>query len=386
MSPDKANRLASEAAERTKVSEAGAAFAEWLRDNVGGRWPLVDTVRSGYGVHHGRLPRAIASQAVRMFNSGELPVLFCTSTLIEGVNTAAKTVLIFDKLINREKYDFFTFSNIRGRAGRLGRHHVGKVFLFNEPPQAQLTDVSPTLFGHDEQAPDEYVVYLDDPDTSALLDDRVALLRDSLGLDKEGLRAAASIGLEDALALKQKVAINLNVGTKLVWSGVPNYKQLLALTKLICSVRQPREFGATSDKQLTLLIDRLRRASSMRDFLLGYDVKFRGIVTQYDNVFKFLRACEYGLPRLFSVVEMFVSAVRPGTDYSFFLQGLGRWFRPEELKDLDEEGIPMQIAERFYKPGDDRCTLAQRLTATASSQSKLLTDFERKWVSSALNG
>ncbi|MCM2573074.1 DEAD/DEAH box helicase [Achromobacter xylosoxidans] len=136
--PDKANRLASKAAEQMAVSDGSAEFAQWLSDNVGPNWSLVRTVRFGFGVHHGRLPRAIASQMVRMFNTSDLPVLFCTSTLIEGVNTAAKTVLIFDKAINREAYDFFTYSNIKGRAGRLGEHHVGQVYLFNRPPRSSV--------------------------------------------------------------------------------------------------------------------------------------------------------------------------------------------------------------------------------------------------------
>ena len=63
-----------------------------------------------------------------------LPILICTSTLIEGVNTAAKSVLIYDKAIANRNYDFFTFSNIRGRAGRLGQHHVGKVYLSTDLP------------------------------------------------------------------------------------------------------------------------------------------------------------------------------------------------------------------------------------------------------------
>jgi replicative superfamily II helicase len=109
-SPDKANRLAAEASRRMAVSDDSAEFAGWLRANVGPKWPLAYAVENGFGVHHGRVPRAIASHMIRMFNQGDLPVLFCTSTLIEGVNTAAKTVLIFDKTINRSNFDFFTFS------------------------------------------------------------------------------------------------------------------------------------------------------------------------------------------------------------------------------------------------------------------------------------
>src|SRR5205814_165546 len=109
----------------------GAAIADWIAENLGQGWYLSDVARFGIGIHHGRIPRALASQFIRLFNAGDLPVLLCTSTLIEGVNTAAKSVLIYDKTINRQDYDFFTFSNIRGRAGRLGQHHIGSVYLFH---------------------------------------------------------------------------------------------------------------------------------------------------------------------------------------------------------------------------------------------------------------
>ncbi|RFB92946.1 hypothetical protein B5K11_17095 [Rhizobium leguminosarum bv. trifolii] len=165
-SPDKANALASEAADEMAVSEGRGEFADWLAENVGSKWSVIRSTRFGFGVHHGRVPRAIASHMVRLFNNGYLPVLFCTSTLIEGVNTAAKTVLIYDKSINRADYDFFTFSNIKGRAGRLGEHHVGRVFLFNEPPEQVEMEVSPTVFSDDDSAPDDYVVFLEDEDNT----------------------------------------------------------------------------------------------------------------------------------------------------------------------------------------------------------------------------
>lgn len=118
-SPDRANQLATELTENAnfvKVSD----LPEWIDENFGQGWGLSSAIASGVGVHHGRIPRSLASQLVRMFNREELPILICTSTLIEGVNTAAKSVFIYDKKIAKRDYDFFTFSNIRGRAGRLG--------------------------------------------------------------------------------------------------------------------------------------------------------------------------------------------------------------------------------------------------------------------------
>ncbi|AZW42429.1 MULTISPECIES: DEAD/DEAH box helicase [Alcaligenaceae] len=381
--PDKANRLASRAAEQMAISDGSADFAQWLSDNVGSGWSLVQTVRFGFGVHHGRLPRAIASQMVRMFNQKDLPVLFCTSTLIEGVNTAAKTVLIFDKSINRSDYDFFTYSNIKGRAGRLGEHHVGQVYLFNEPPQHELTAVAPTLFGDQDEAPDDYVVQLDEQETTKGTYTRVASLKIALGLDAAGLRLAAAVGLEAALALKQAVPKALGRRAALVWSGVPKYGEIFAVVEVICSVRRATEFGAFTPSQLTFLINALRLAPSMRHFLITYDGKYEGKPEAHDNVFKFLRACEYGLPQYFAVVEMFVKQHAQGADYSLFIQSISRWFKPEELKNLDEEGVPIQISERFHK-GEDKDGLANKLLRLAREGSQHLTAFERKWILAAL--
>lgn len=380
--PDKANRLASQAAELVSISDSSAHFAQWLSENVGPSCPLVQTVRSGFGVHHGRLPRAIASQMIRMFNQKALPVLFCTSTLIEGVNTAAKTVLIFDKKINREDYDFFTYSNIKGRAGRLGEHHVGQVYLFNAPPEHEPTEVAPTLFGDQDDAPDDYVVHLEEEATRQT-DTRVATLKMALGLDADGLRLAASVGLELALALKQAIPKALSENASLVWTGFPRYPEIMAVVKLICSVRRVGEFGAFSEGQLTLFINNLRRASSMREFLLTYDKKYKGKPEAYDTVFKFLRACEYGLPQHFAVVEKFVQQHAPSADYSLFIEAISRWFKPEELKNLDEEGIPIQISERFYA-GDDKEQLVEKLLSHARNRSQDLTAFEQNWILASL--
>lgn len=381
-SPDRANKIAKQAAQGMAVSDTAKAFSEWLAENVGSKWGLVYSVRFGFGVHHGRLPRAIASHMVRLFNDRTLPVLFCTSTLIEGVNTAAKTVLIFDKNINKSPYDFFTYSNIRGRAGRLGQHHVGKVFLFNEAPDHEEMQVSPTLFADEESAPLDYVVQLEDQ-PARRDDDRVAAIRDSLGLDPQGLRLAASLGLESAHQIKAAVREAIRTRAKIQWSGFPRYHDIGDLVQVVCSVRRVTEFGAFKPNQLTYLINALRRSPSMKAFLLNQDVSYQGTPEGYDNIFRFLRACEYGLPQWFSLVEAFVRSFGVAADYSVFVQGLSRWFRAEELKNLDEEGIPIQISERFHQ-GEGKAALTAKLVQLAQANSKKLTAFERAWIISSL--
>jgi hypothetical protein len=278
-----------------------------------------------------------------------------------------------------------TFSNIKGRAGRLGQHHVGRVYLFNEPPKPEIMQVAPTLFGDDSDAPNDYVVHLDEGDLDRRADDRILELAKNLELDREGLKIASSIGLADALQLKALVNESLRRSDVLIWSRVPTYRNIRDTLDIICNVRNATKFGASSTNQLTYFIADLRQRVTMRDFLTSYDENFRIDMKFYENIFKFLRACEYGLPQLFSVVELFVKARGRAADYSFFLRDLSRWFRAEEIKNLDEEGIPIQISERLYVDGDTRAMLIARITASIGDSSTELDSFEKKWVAAALD-
>ncbi|MBM0204554.1 hypothetical protein JNW90_16770 [Micromonospora sp. STR1s_5] len=383
-SPDRANRLASRLALAGVKVGAGEAFSAWIDENFGSGWELSRIVASGIGVHHARIPRAVASHFVRLFNSGKIPILLCTSTLIEGVNTAAKSVMIYDKTINRQSYDFFTFANIRGRAGRLGEHHVGSVFLFHPPPDHQATEVDAPLFADLDQAPDDLVVHISEEDSSPRISERVQAISQALGLTKEELPIAASVGLEVAAELREQTLRASRAGEAVHWSGYPRYQGLLGVCGIICSVRSPADFGLRTARQLAFFLTRLRSSGSMQGFFRWYTSSYIGDEASQDNVFKFLRSCEYGLPQLLSVVEMFAKRLDVDTDYSLILGELPRWFRAEVLKQLDEQGVPIQVAERFYVDGDTLISLSSRLRGVAEADAGLMSEFEREWIREAL--
>ncbi|HEX2843483.1 DEAD/DEAH box helicase [Hyphomicrobium sp.] len=383
-SPDKANQLAADLADTDTVVGMGSELATWIDLNYGGRWELSKAVASGVGVHHGRIPRALASRFVKLFNDRMLPILICTSTLIEGVNTAAKAVLIYDKTINREQYDFFTFSNIRGRAGRLGQHHVGKVFLFHSPPGHEDVDVNPPLFGDLDSAPDEFVVHIAQEEASDAISDRVSGLIDRLGLTWEEVKRLSSIGIDTIEAVKDKTKDALGEQAQLSWTGHPRYDEFRAVCEIICSVRRPREFGVTSANQLAMYLNKLRQSTTMRAFFSWHSTSYRGELDKLDNVFKFLRACEYSLPELFGCVELFVTKAGERADYSLFTAEMPRWFRPEVLKVLEEQGVPIQIAERFGGSNETVATLTRKLRDLAMANDPRLSRLECAWILDAL--
>jgi len=382
-SPDRANKMATDLTKDQAFAE-NIDMSEWIDENFGDGWELSGAVGSGVGVHHGRIPRSMASQFVRMFNRGELPILICTSTLIEGVNTAAKSVFIYDKKIARKDYDFFTFSNIRGRAGRLGQHFIGSVFLFHAPPDEQSVTVEPPLFGNLDEAPDELVVHIADEDQSPMIGDRVAELARTMQLTSDELRLASSVGLEDAAALKQLTQIASRQGERVHWNGAPRYQDILGVCQIICKVRNVSNFGVRSPAQLAVYLTNLRSHATLKGFFRWHSSSFQGTAVQQDNVFRFLRACEYGLPQLFSVVELFAKRLRPTTSYTLFIAEMPRWFRAEVLKQLDEQGIPVQISERLLVPADSIETLRGRLLEEARGVGDRLTPFEKRWVLDAL--
>jgi superfamily II DNA/RNA helicase len=103
-------------------------FREWLIRNYGSDWVFNRALKKGVGIHHGSLPRALQQKVVELFNNKKIRFLICTSTLIEGVNTAAENVVIYDNRKATVSIDSFTQKNISGRAGRMSQHLIGNVF------------------------------------------------------------------------------------------------------------------------------------------------------------------------------------------------------------------------------------------------------------------
>ena len=384
-SPAKANKLASTLNEMGSISGKGEQLAEWISENFHSSWGLVDTVRSGIAVHHGRIPRALGAIFIRAFNGRKTPVLICTSTLIEGVNTAAKSVIIYDKKIAGEDYDFFTFSNIRGRAGRLGEHRVGKVFLFHDAPEQIKVEVEPPLFGDYDEAPSELAVHLSEEDRSPSTDRRISSLQDSLGLSGENLKRYSSIGVDVLQKLNLAVRQRLSTNTDLSWQGFGDYGEIGAVIEVICTVREPRRhFGAASSRQLSFFINELRKPRMIKQFYKWHGQSHLGDEDSWDNIFKFLRACEYSLPEFFGVIELFVRNNGFQADYSLIAGQLPNFFRPEVVKMLEEQGIPMQISERFYRKGDTISSLSSTLSEAARNPNSQMNAFEREWLTDAL--
>jgi hypothetical protein len=148
-SPVKANRIANDIV-RSRILDGDFSnknLYQWIEDSYDSEWSYCKYLKKGIVVHHGVLPRAMQHLSMNLFSESTHNVLICTSTIIEGVNTQAKNVIIFDNSNGGSSIDKFTFNNIKGRAGRMYKHFVGNVYCLEGISQDDDSDEVDILFG-----------------------------------------------------------------------------------------------------------------------------------------------------------------------------------------------------------------------------------------------
>src|SRR5690606_34179734 len=132
-SPNKARYLAKEftnfiSTNAKETTRFKYPLIEWIIDNISNEWTVLKNLSYNIGFHDGALQKHISTAIIDYFNQGHLKYLFCTSTIIEGVNTSAKNIVYFDETKGGIPIDFFDYSNIKGRAGRMMEHYVGNIY------------------------------------------------------------------------------------------------------------------------------------------------------------------------------------------------------------------------------------------------------------------
>lgn len=98
-----------------------------IKENIYDEYYLIDCLERGVGFHFGKLPQNIREKIEELFIHGEIDYLFCTSTLLEGVNLPAKNIFILSNSIAKSRFSEIDFCNLAGRAGRLKYELIGNV-------------------------------------------------------------------------------------------------------------------------------------------------------------------------------------------------------------------------------------------------------------------
>ena len=114
------------------------AFINWAKNEIHEKWCLITALERGYLIHNGQIP--IGTRMFQLDCYGDdtwYNKMLCTSTLLEGVNTTAKNIIITKPSrksnIRGESFSAFDFYNLVGRTGRLLQHYIGNAYYIKSP-------------------------------------------------------------------------------------------------------------------------------------------------------------------------------------------------------------------------------------------------------------
>ncbi len=147
---------------QTELHQVNLPLVEWIRKNISQNWSFNVLLNNGIGVHNASLPKHITNSIISYFNSGKLQYLVCTSTIIEGVNTSAKNVVIINPKKSKNNLTVFDYKNIKGRAGRLMQHYVGSFYSFKEEPNDVISDVDIPFVDQEQPFSADIMIHMPD--------------------------------------------------------------------------------------------------------------------------------------------------------------------------------------------------------------------------------
>lgn len=103
-----------------------------IEKNIHKDYNLISCLKCGVAYHNGRMPTIIKESIEELYKKGIIKYMFCTSTLLEGVNLPAKNIFIMANYKGNSKMKAIDFWNLAGRSGRLGFEYYGNVYCVND--------------------------------------------------------------------------------------------------------------------------------------------------------------------------------------------------------------------------------------------------------------
>jgi hypothetical protein len=340
---------------------------EWIRINVSPEWSLINLLKNEIGIHDGALQKHITSTIIEYFNSQKLKYLFCTTTIIEGVNTSAKNIIYFDSTKgNRSPIDYFDYSNIKGRAGRLMVHYIGKIYNFNPIPENKQVIIDIPFF---EQNPisDEVLINLEINEVKEINREQSQKIENLPQNEKElikqnGVHVFGQKNIIDTIRIDILTKYHL-----ISWNKFPTKEQLEYVLSLAWNnLLKPNE----SVRPMTL------RGLVTVTQIYGYNQSIWNLINSNFSYFKTLTAystlsdneimdeairssfqvlkhwLEYKVPKWLSVInsiQEFIcleKGLRPG-NYSYFSNLIENDFLRENMVLLSEFGIPSSAIRKL---------------------------------------
>lgn len=391
--PARAERMAVSLANFEAMPVSGALaqdVAAWLAENFHPSWRVVESLKGGVGTHTGPMPRSLQRIMIRLFGDAQISSLVCTTTLIEGVNTTAKNVIVYDKKIDRKPIDYFTFSNVRGRAGRMSRHFVGHVITYVSPPDEASTVVDFPIDSQSEDAPLSSLIQLPENKLTASSQGRLSDVMSQSSLSLQTIKDNKGFDPELQVEAARMLRASKSLRANFAWTGYPTNKQARAVLEFgLLQLLAPRQRRGMNINRLWGILSAVRDVEGDLPELVTRQNAYRFQNEDLSDVVASVLAFQrnwmgFTIPSLLRATQRIYNEVATSLNetrgnYEFYLSQVENLFLPPSLLDLDEYGVPLPLALRFSEMG------MSQGTETADVLGSFIALAQEDWVRALLS-
>jgi late competence protein required for DNA uptake (superfamily II DNA/RNA helicase) len=344
------------------VSDSIINLNEWIQESISNDWILKDLLRNKVAVHNAVLPRHLGSSIVDLFNNGEIKYIFCTPTIIEGVNTSAKNVVIYSRKKGMAPLDFFDFMNISGRAGRMRRYYVGNVYHVDKMPENELFEVDIPIISQID-APIEILIGIKPKELTKDSRNKLSKFNGLPAEFREIIKKNSGISVDGQIALLEKLkSMNEDQLSLLKWSGIRNinYGNLEPVLTISWENLGGESRVVRNAPQLTVHLVRYLYARSLRRYIdecIASDKNFRKEKFNENETIAnaldiYRHWFQYKLPKWLSTVSniqkyYFSSIDQDYGDYEPMAAYIENNFLSPLINSLAEYDIPMTALQKL---------------------------------------
>lgn len=113
---------------------------KYVKTDIHPKYFLISCLEKRIAFHHSSLSEFVRKEIETLFEMGIIKTLFCTSTLLEGVNLPADNLFVIKPEKNKEELSEFEFGNLIGRAGRIKNTLFGTIYCISKQNNTQWAE------------------------------------------------------------------------------------------------------------------------------------------------------------------------------------------------------------------------------------------------------
>jgi len=123
-----------------KLEEDLKDLIKYVRTDIHPKYYLIECLKKRVAFHSSNLSEFARKEIENLFERGIIKTLFCTSTLLEGVNLPADNLFVVKPMKNNDKLSEFEFGNLIGRAGRIKNTLYGTIYCFSRENKTEWAE------------------------------------------------------------------------------------------------------------------------------------------------------------------------------------------------------------------------------------------------------